>query len=120
MTRQEAIVQLGNLRSHCSDFLDSKELNSVWHQDVKALDIAIASIREQEERSNPTPLTSDELRQMVGEWVWVDVKYNDFQCDGWAYIATPTYIAYLDQTLPIDFYGNKFVAYRHKKGGTNE
>lgn len=64
-------------------------------------------------QSSNEPLTIDELRQMVGEWVWVDVKYPHFQCNGWA-LVMPKHLAYLDQMLPIDFFGHKFIAYRNR------
>ena len=86
---------------------------------VYLAEVGLAALREQEERSKNEPLTLDELRDMAGEWVWVEVKYKDSQCNGWAFVATPTYIAYLDQTLPVDFYGKKFTAYRHKPDGRN-
>lgn len=61
------------------------------------------------------PLTPEHLRERVGQWVWVEVNYDHdgelFQCDGWALVPTPAFVAYLDQTIPIDFYGKKFLAY---------
>lgn len=63
------------------------------------------------------PLTLEQLREMVGQWVWVVVNYDHdgelYQCDGWALIPTPAIVSYLDQTIPIDFYGKKFVAYAY-------
>lgn len=61
------------------------------------------------------PLTPEHLRERVGQWVWVEVNYDHdgelFQCDGWAFVPTPAFVSYLDQTIPIDFYGKKFLAY---------
>lgn len=61
------------------------------------------------------PLTAEHLRERVGQWVWVEVNYDHdgelFQCDGWAFVPTLAFVAYLDQTIPIDFYGKKFLAY---------
>ena len=71
---------------------------------------------EDEGRVNP-PLPERELRGMVGEWVWVVVDYEHTQCDGWALVTTPAFVSFLDQTLPIDFYGVKFKAYRWPLGG---
>ena len=78
----------------------------------------MAALREKQGRENPKPLTLDELRGMVGEWVWVVVSYEHdatpFQCEGWAFVSTPTVIAYLEQMIPTDFCGHKFTAYRYK------
>ena len=60
------------------------------------------------------PLTLDELREMVGQWVWVVVQYEHCECSGWAYVPTPACIAYLDQTVSTDLCGKKFKAYRRK------
>lgn len=83
-----------------------------------AVDMAISALRQQETVTNRNglnePLTMDELRSRAGGWVWVVVNYEHCKCDGWALVPTPTFVAYLDQTIPIDFYGKKFVAYDHK------
>ena len=64
------------------------------------------------------PLTREQLREMVGSWVWVVVNYeNDaasFQCDGWALVETPARIAYLDQEFQLTELGTRFHAYRHQ------
>ena len=64
------------------------------------------------------PLTREQLREMVGSWVWVVVNYeNDaasFQCDGWALVETPARIAYLDQEFQLTELGTRFDAYRHQ------
>ncbi|MFQ7242084.1 hypothetical protein [Agathobaculum sp.] len=61
------------------------------------------------------PLTLEQLREMVGHWVWVLVNYEHngeaFQCDGWALVATPCRIAYLDQEFPVSELGTRFQAY---------
>lgn len=61
------------------------------------------------------PLTREQLRNMVGSWVWVVVNYeNDeatFQCDGWALVCTPGIVGYLDQELPVPELGTRFQAY---------
>lgn len=63
------------------------------------------------------PLTKEQLRGLVGQWVWVVVNYDHdvdlYQCDGWALVPTPAFVSYLDQTIPIDFYGKKFLAYAY-------
>lgn len=40
----EAIEQLKSLRSHCAEFADPADPESVWHKDIKALDTAIAAL----------------------------------------------------------------------------
>ena len=61
------------------------------------------------------PLTREQLRNMVGSWVWVVVNYeNDaasFQCDGWALVPTPGIVAYLDQEFSTSEVGTRFRAY---------
>ena len=63
-------------------------------------------------------LTLDELREMVGCWVWVIVTYQHegktFQCDGWALVETPARIAYLDQEFQLTELGTRFHVYRHQ------
>ena len=62
-----------------------------------------------------SPLTRDQLRQMVGSWVWVVVNYeNDeasFQCDGWAKVVTYGTVSYFDQSLKVAELGTRFQAY---------
>ena len=61
------------------------------------------------------PLTREQLRNMVGSWVWVVVNYeNDeatFQCDGWALVCTPGIVSYLDQQFSTSEVGTRFEAY---------
>lgn len=61
------------------------------------------------------PLTREQLRNMVGSWVWVVVNYeNDaasFQCDGWALVCTPGIVAYLGQEFSTSEVGTRFRAY---------
>ena len=42
MTREEAIAQLEDLREHCEIFINE---DSVWSDDVKALNIAINALK---------------------------------------------------------------------------
>lgn len=61
------------------------------------------------------PLTRDQLRQMVGRWVWVVVNYENaeavYQCDGWAKVVTYGTVAYFDQSLKVSELGTRFQAY---------
>lgn len=61
-----------------------------------------------------TPLTEEHLREMVGRWVWVDVHYKQADCRGWAFIATPSTIGFLDQMLATSDCGELFDAYPRK------
>jgi hypothetical protein len=45
MNKEEAIAQLEDLRAHCEGFINE---NSVWADDVEALNIAIDVLRKQE------------------------------------------------------------------------
>lgn len=75
-----------------------------------------AIIRQALERLVPEapnePLTRDQVKKMIGGWVWVVVQYEHCQCEGWGFIPSPTYVTYLDQTLFTESYGQKFLAYR--------
>src|SRR5699024_9525523 len=65
--------------------------------------------------SDPIPLTREQLRQMVGRWVWVVVNYENaeasYKCDGWAKVVTYGTVAYFDQSLKISELGTRFQAY---------
>ena len=75
-------------------------------------DVVIEDLRSMPTLTPPNePLTIEQLRGMVGRWVWVVVKYEHCTCDGWALVTTPAFLSYLDQTLPVDFYGRQFTAY---------
>lgn len=64
------------------------------------------------------PLSTEQLRGMIGEWVWVKVRYRFNTCDGWAFVCTPGSLAFFEQSLPIDENGKRFTAYRYpQKGG---
>lgn len=65
------------------------------------------------------PLTAEELRDMIGQWVWVKVKYSLSTCDGWAFVCGPGGLAFFEQTLSISENGTKFTAYRRVQGKGN-
>ena len=104
MTYQEAYEVLDTLQ--ISNAPDLRE----------AVEMAKAALKNQDRKYEP--LTQEELREMVTQWVWVVVNNahdgERFQSEGWALVATPAVVAYLDQFLPTAFYGRKFVAYRYK------
>lgn len=76
---------------------------------------AVAEKGDRDHPAPPEPLTQEQLREMVGRWVWVLVNYEHngeaFQCDGWALVATPCRVAYLDQEFPVSELGTRFQAY---------
>ena len=94
------------------------------HAVSDACEIAVDAMRRLAVLEKNNPLTLEELREMVTQWVWVVVNYEHngvrIQTDGWGLVATPAVVAYLDQFLPTDFYGRKFVAYRRKPAETEE
>lgn len=73
---------------------------------------AIVLLRTHQDNQPNEPLTLEDLRGMVGEWVWVTEHYNNCDCSGWIFICTDTKIAGLDQMLSIEDCGTKFDAYR--------
>lgn len=95
------------------------ELRETLKEDqTPVLDFIAEAVAEKGDRDHPAPpepLTQEQLREMVGHWVWVLVNYDHngkaFQCDGWALVATPCRIAYLDQEFPVSELGTRFQAY---------
>ena len=83
------------------------------------IDFIAEAVAEKADRdvSDPTPLTHEQLRQMVGSWVWVVVNYENaeasYKCDGWALVPTPGIVAYLDQEFSTSEVGTRFRAYAH-------
>lgn len=88
------------------------------NHEVAAHEVIAAAVAEKGDRDHPAPpepLTQEQLREMVGHWVWVLVNYEHngeaFRCDGWALVATPCRVAYLDQEFPVSELGTRFQAY---------
>ena len=91
---------------------------SMKEDETPVLDFIAEAVAEKGDRDCPVPpepLTQEQLRTMVGRWVWVLVKYEyngeTFQCDGWALVVTPCRVAYLDHELPVSELGTRFKAY---------
>jgi hypothetical protein len=82
-------------------------------------EIAAAALREKADREHPKPLTIEELKEMIGEPVWLDgfewrVIYGVSTISGSLCLATG-----FDCWIPLDGYGETWFAYRHKpKEGT--
>ena len=66
MTIEKAIADLNGYIGVFDDIYDY-ELKELW----PALELAVVALREKAERENPTPLTIEELQQMIGEPVYV-------------------------------------------------
>jgi len=56
MTLKEVIDQLKDLQMHCKEFADGDEEDSIWKDDVQALDIAIKSV---EKHTSKEPISED-------------------------------------------------------------
>lgn len=120
MTREEAIERLENLLSKCWT-----GAAVVSGEDFKALNTAIASLRAQQEREDPKPLTLDELRQMDGEPVWVvcDVAVEGIDLlSFWALVEVAEESIFLANNLggrteyaaDVEFEDDGITVYRHK------
>lgn len=106
MTNEEAIKILTHYTS---------EYYTPQHREAHRM--AIAALREKQERENPKPLTIEELRQMDQQPVYV-VPANPTETAGceWCVMwndeaCIPSYEAW---AWPIKDYGKTWTAYRHK------
>lgn len=88
-----------------------------WVGYLEATRAAIEKLKTHPDNQPNEPLTAEELRGMVGEWVWVTVHYNHCDCSGWALICTGATLGYLDQMLSIKDCGTKFDAHRRPPEG---
>ena len=99
MTREEAIKGL-----------DSFKATAMWNGSTRlysALCLAIAALREQEERSINKPLTPDELREMGGK-PYFHVSLQNGQ--KWWAILDPYYARRVEDY----HYGEYWLAYRYE------
>ena len=51
MGLNDVISQLENIRANSASFLDAEEPNSVWQEDIEALDETLAILRRMEQQS---------------------------------------------------------------------
>lgn len=58
--------------------LNGCEMTEDWLLTLDACKLAVAALKEQQERQNPKPLTVEEMWAMLEEPVWVAVKDSDF------------------------------------------
>lgn len=121
MDRQEAIVLLGYKLAAMKEMAEEdwqmhdEEGGEQWEE---VLQMAIASLRAQEEVEKNEPLALEELRQMDREPVWVEYSNGARQ---WHIVRD--YLEYADQDIirwkdrglePVQDYGKTWIAYRHK------
>lgn len=110
MTREEAIEEIQFFMTH--DSLADAPSN-------EACKLAVAALREQEEREKNEPLSPEELREMDGEPVWAEhYAGGEWVTVHWNYadeIAT-AYKACLRKSE----YGETWMAYRHKTEDKSE
>ena len=129
MTIEEAIKRCENIRDRAFAVLDSgfgtheNENPLVYKTRVEFANVCIASLRAQQERENPQPLTLEDLRGMDGEWVWAISSDPDLTVSAWTYIVASqahTLWEYKPDRLlgnvQLDFenYGKTWLAYRSK------
>ena len=117
MTTEQAIKYFKDEVRFCERAPAGNQVHKTddWVRALEANRAALEALREKHDRENAVPLSDDELRGMVGEWVWVEVNYGTtVQCKGWAYVPTPAVITFHGELMRIDFCGNQFIAYRYK------
>lgn len=117
MSIEEIIHCLDRLAAHFSTAVTvcgtySLEIAGSAAKTAETIRSAIEKLKTHHEAQTNEPLTPEELRGMVGEWVWVTVHYNHCDCSGWAFVCTAANLGYLDQILSIEDCGTKFNAYR--------
>lgn len=109
MTIQQAIEN----RERCYNYLLGCGPRAS-NENVEAVMLSLEALREKAEREDPLPLTLEELRQMEGEPVYLDI-YGWRVCYG---VSTFTGSPYLELGLgyriSLDGYGKTWFAYRHK------
>lgn len=80
MNFEEAVVVLNKMKERREDDANeqymSRELKELRLQDVEALSIAIDALKSHLDAEQNKPLTTEELRQMVGRPVWLQSKKN--------------------------------------------
>lgn len=98
MIKQEAISYLVAMKG------ENKFVNPYREE---ALSMAIAALREQEERENPKPLTIEDLKQSEGRSVWWD------WCGEYC-LCKKEYVVTSNGTFSFNFVVNNGNAYQNK------
>lgn len=112
MSIEEIIEGLGTIIEQAFGLPKGAEAHA-----LSAISAAIEKLETHPDNQPNEPLTEEELRGMVGEWVWVTVHYIHCDCSGWALICTGATLGYLDQMLSIKDCGTKFDAHRRPPEG---
>lgn len=55
--------------------------------DTEAEVIAFKALQELQERTDPKTLSIEELRQLTGDWVWVEAEATPERRSGWGYVC---------------------------------
>jgi len=95
---EQAIGQMERCYSGCA------VMNS---ENREFVDFVINALRTQSERSNPQPLTLDELKERVGKWIWQQSLTGHFS--GWKMLE-----AHLANNPGDYHYGERWLAYDHE------
>lgn len=88
-------------------YLEPMAENAPFESYREALSMAIAALREQEERENPKPLTIEDLKQTEGRSVWWD------WCGEYC-LCKKEYVVTSNGTFSFNFVVNNGNAYRNK------
>ena len=88
MTREEAIKHFTDVTKDKSVFfvargMDDQKIFDTVARVYEANELALVALQEQEERENPKPLTLEELRQMIGEPVYLEFQGDIIKSSGW-------------------------------------
>lgn len=103
MTREEAIRRI-------KDHIKVHHIGEYPHIRIaEALNMAIAALRAQQEAEKNEPLTLEELREMEGEPVWLNIAGGV-----WGLVDTDDDVVWLDRGGSIDIRLLAGKAYRHK------
>lgn len=113
---QTAMVAISNAALsyiECGPYNDEGKTAALFANSVD--DLSAVFVYGDDAKAWQQPLTREQLRNMVGSWVWVVVNYENaeaaYKCDGWAKIVTYGTVAYFDQSLKVSELGTRFEAY---------
>lgn len=88
--------------------------------DAQALREAVALLKTHPDNQPNEPLTEDELRGMVGKWVWVQYYGKGPHYEGWAYVYDPLWCKYQGQEVPMNLGGRCIKFYLRPPKDTDE
>lgn len=108
---------IAKLEEMAADREDKILPGCVGYDEIEPLREAIAKLRTHPDNQPNDELTEEQLRRMVGKWVWVEIRYEHCATSGWALVATGTLLGYLEQMLNIEDCGTKFTAHLRPPAG---